>query len=293
MRVAITGASGLIGTALHASLVADADVEVITLVRRPARNARELRWDPDTGTLDPAGLAAVDAVVHLAGAGVGDHRWNPAHQRLILESRTRGTDTIARAAAAAGVATLISASAIGFYGDTGDRATDESGARGRGFLADVVAAWEGAAQPAAEAGMRVAFTRTGLVAAREGGAFGRMLPLFRLGLGGPLGNGRQYWSPITLRDEVRALRFLLERPLSGAFNLTAPTPVTNAEFTRALGRALRRPAVLPVPAFALRAAVGAFAGEILASQRIVPARLLAAGFQFEDATLDAITSSLL
>ncbi len=292
MRIAITGASGLIGTALQASLSADG-VDVIRLVRHAARDAHELAWDPDAGTIDTAALRGVDAVVHLAGAGVGDRRWSPTYKRLILESRTRGTSTIARAVVEAGVPTLVSASAIGFYGDTGDRASDESNPQGPGFLAEVVAAWEDATQPAAAAGVRVAFARTGLVADKQGGAFAKLLPIFRLGLGGPLGNGRQYWSAITLRDEIRALRFLIEQPVEGPFNFTAPTPVTNAQFSRALGRALHRPALLPVPGLALRLAVGEFAGEILASQRIVPRRLLEAGFRFEDATVEAITSSLL
>lgn len=291
MRIAITGASGLIGTALQESLRSDS-FDLLTIVRHPARDEREVSWDPDADRIDPARLRGVDAVVHLAGAGVGDRRWNPAYKQRILESRTRGTGLIARAVAEAGVPTLISASAIGFYGDTGDRVTDEQSPRGRGFLADVVAAWEAAAQPALDAGTRVAFVRTGLVAAKHGGAFARVLPLFRLGLGGTLGNGRQYWSAISMRDEVRGLRFLLEQPLAGAVNFTAPTPVTNAEFTRALGRAVHRPTLIPVPAPALRLVVGEFAGEILASQRIVPTRLLEAGFQFQDDSLDAITASL-
>ena len=292
MRIAITGASGLIGTELLASLRSDGH-EVLQFVRRAPRNASEVRWDPQAGAIDTAALRGTNVVVHLAGAGVGDRRWSPEYKRVILESRTRGTNAIARAVVAAEVPVLLSASAIGFYGETGDRAVDETAPRGQGFLADVVEAWEQATEAAVEAGVRVAHARTGLVAARQGGAFGRMLPLFRWGLGGPLGNGRQYWSPITLRDEVRALRFLLEQPLSGPFNLTAPTPVTNREFTAALGQALHRPALLPVPRFALSLVVGEFAGEILGSQRVLPRRLLDAGFSFADATLQEITASLL
>ena len=292
MRIAITGASGLIGGQLLASLHRDGH-EVRQLVRRVPRNGSEVQWDPQAGGIDAAALRGVDAVVHLAGAGVGDRRWTSQYKQRILESRTRGTDAIARAVVAAEVPVLISASAIGFYGDTADRAVDETSGPGSGFLADVVVAWEAATQPAVDAGVRVAYARTGLVAAGQGGAFGRMLPLSRMGLGGPLGDGRQYWSPITLRDEVRALRFLLKQPLTGPFNLTAPTPVTNREFTATLGRALHRPTLLPVPRFALSLVVGEFAGEILGSQRVLPTRLLGAGFNFADATLQEITASLL
>lgn len=291
MRIAITGASGLIGAALAASLQADGHT-VVSLVRRPARTDAELSWNPATGEIDAAGLRGVDAVVHLAGAGVGDRRWNAAHKRDVLDSRVTGTNTIARAVVEAGVPVLISGSAIGYYGETGDAAVEESSGRGTGFLADVVVAWEEAAQPAIDAGVRVAFIRTGLVASTKGGAFGKMLPLFRLGLGGPLGNGRQYWSAISMLDEVRAIRFLIDHQLYGAFNLTAPVPVTNREFTRSLGTALHRPAVIPVPASALKLVVGEFAGEILGSQRVLPNRLLESGFRFEHATVDAITATL-
>ena len=290
MRIAITGSSGLIGTALTASLRNDGHV-VHPLVRRTAR-AGEIAWDPREGSVDTAALHGVDAVVHLAGAGVGDRRWNAAYQQEILQSRVQGTDTIARAVATAGVPVLVSGSAIGYYGDTSDRAVDETAARGNGFLAEVVERWEQAAHPALDAGVRVAFARTGLVMATQGGAMARMLPLFRLGLGGALGSGRQYWSSISLTDEVRALRFLIESDVRGAFNLTAPEPVTNAAFTRSLARALHRPAILPVPAIALRIAVGGFASEILGSQRVLPQRLLGAGFAFEHADVDAITATL-
>lgn len=291
MRIAITGATGLIGTALSTSLRADGH-EVLALVRRKAHSPSEISWNPATGELDAASLQGVDAVVHLAGVGVGDRRWNDAHKRAVLESRVQGTATIARAVVAAGVPVLISGSAIGYYGETGNAAVEESSGRGTGFLADVVAAWEDAAQPAIDAGVRVAFIRTGLVAAKQGGAFGKMLPLFKLGLGGPLGSGRQYWSAISLHDEVRAIRFLIDHSLFGAFNLTAPTPVTNREFTRALGAALHRPAILPVPGFALRIVVGEFASEILGSQRVLPKRLLESGFHFDHADAAAITATL-
>lgn len=291
MRIAISGSSGLIGSALAAALRSDRH-DVVALVRRPSSGGHELQWDPATA-LDPSALRGVDAVVHLAGAGVGDRRWSDAYKREILDSRVRGTAAIASAVAAAGVPTLVCGSAIGWYGDTGDRAVDESAPCGSGFLADVVRQWEAAAQPAIDAGVRVAFARTGLVMTKRGGAMGRVLPIFKLGLGGPLGSGRQYWSSISLADEVRALRFLLDTPAQGIFNLTAPTPVTNAEFTRALAQALHRPAFLPVPAVALRLVVGEFASEILGSQRVLPRRLLEAGFTFQDDTVERITASLL
>ena len=290
MRIAITGSTGLIGSALIPHLLNNGH-DVTRLVRGMPRTAGELQWSPGQ-ELDPTTLAGVDAVVHLAGAGVGDRRWTPAYRQEILRSRTEGTHTIAAAVAAAGVPVLISGSAIGFYGDTGETAVDEQGPQGAGFLADVVAAWEAAAQPASDAGARVACIRTGLVASTQGGAFGKTLPLFKLGLGGPLGSGRQYWSSISMQDEVRAIEFLITHPVAGPVNCTAPTPVTNAEFTAALGRALHRPALLPVPAFALRIAVGAFASEILASQRVVPQRLLEAGFTFHHPTVADIVSTL-
>lgn len=288
MRVAITGSSGLIGSALASELRKDGHT-VVPVVRRTPR-AGELGWDPKSGHVDD--LRGIDAVVHLAGAGVGDRRWNTAYMREILESRTLGTRAIARAVVAGNVPVLVSGSAIGLYGITGDRTVDESAPQGEGFLANVVAQWEAAAQAAVDAGVRVTFARTGLVMSRTGGAMGRMLPLFRLGLGGRLGNGRQYWSSVSLHDEIRAIRFLLEHDVHGPFNITAPAPVTNAEFTRSLAKSLRRPAILPVPAIALRVAVGGFSSEILGSQRVVPKRLLEAGFAFDHPDVDAITSTL-
>ena len=281
LRIAVTGASGLIGTALVAHLRADGH-EVLRLVRRPAGAADEVTWDPVAGTVDLGRLAGVHAVVHLAGAGVGEHRWTAAYRKVILDSRVQGTGTIARAVAeldpAPGV--LVSASAIGFYGDTGSRAVDETAPRGAGFLAEVVEAWEAAAEPARVAGVRVVHPRSGLVMARSGGAWARLLPLFRLGLGGRLGNGRQYWSYITLQDEVRALTHLLDSELAGPVNLTAPEPATNAEITKAMGASLHRPTLLPVPAIALKTVLGEFSSEVLGSARVRPARLLADGFTF-------------
>jgi uncharacterized protein (TIGR01777 family) len=288
MKIAITGASGLIGSALSADLTRDGH-QVVRLVRGPSRSANEASWDPVGGHVDLAGLAGADAVVHLAGAGVGDRRWSDAYKREILDSRVRGTTAIAHAVAALDPAptVLVSASAVGFYGDTGDRAVDETAPRGRGFLADVVEAWEAAAEPARAAGVRVVHPRTGLVVARGGGAWKRMLPIFQLGVGGRLGGGRQYWSFISLTDEIRALRHLIDHPdLAGPVNLTAPTPVTNADATRALAHALHRPAALPVPAAALKAVLGEFSVEVLGSQRVLPTRLLASGFTFRHPSIE-------
>ena len=279
LRVAVTGASGLIGPALVAHL-RGLGHEVLRLVRRPAGAPDEVTWDPAAGTVDLGRLAGTQAVVHLAGAGVGDHRWTAAYRTVILDSRVQGTGTIARAVAELdpAPAVLVSASAIGFYGDTGDRVVDETAPRGAGFLAEVVEAWEAAAEPARAAGIRVVHPRSGLVMAWSGGAWARMLPLFRLGLGGRLGNGRQYWSYITLEDEVRALTHLLDSELAGPVNLTAPNPATNAEITKAMGVALHRPALLPVPAIALKTVLGEFSSEVLGSIRVRPTRLVADGF---------------
>lgn len=293
MRIAISGASGLIGSALSRSLRATGH-EVVSLVRRPAGSPLEITWNPERGELDAASLVGIDAVVHLAGAGVGDKRWTSAYKRTILDSRVSGTRTIADALASR-VDTpriLICGSAIGYYGDTADRTVDETSPNGSGFLADVVVQWERAAAPAVTAGVRVAFARTGLVAAPGAGAFGKLLPLFRLGLGGKLGTGRQYWSLISLRDEIRALEFLLHNEIAGPVNLTAPNPQTNAAVARELAAQLHRPALIPVPGFALRLVVGEFAGDILGSQRVLPNRLVASGFVFNDPTMPEIVSSL-
>lgn len=294
MRIAVTGASGLIGSALVGSLRADGDT-VLRLVRRPAAAADEVSWNPATGDVDLAGLAGVDAVVHLAGAGVGDHRWTDAYRREIRDSRVLGTRTIATAMAALDPRpqVLVSASAIGWYGDTGDRPVDETAPRGEGFLAEVVEAWEQAADPAREAGIRVVHPRTGLVLSKDGGALGRMVPLFKLGVGGKLGSGRQYWSFISLRDELAALRFLIDHDLAGPVNLTAPAAATNAEVTEALGSALGRPTLLPVPAFALKTVLGEFSQEVLGSARVVPAVLQRNGFSWADPTVGAAVRSAL
>ena len=289
MKVAITGASGLIGSALVPHL-RSVGHEVVRLVRRSAGGPDEVRWDPTAGTVDLAALAGVDGVIHLAGAGVGDHRWSDDYKRQILDSRVDGTHTIARAMAELDPMprVLVSASAIGWYGDTGDRIVDETAPAGRGFLADVVRAWEAAASPAAAAGIRVVHPRTGLVVSGKGGAWGRMFPLFKYGLGGKLGPGSQYWSWISMRDEVRALQFVLEQEgLAGPVNLTGPAPATNAEITSVMGRVMGRPTILPAPAFALKAVLGEFSSEVLGSARVVPSVLEAAGYGFTDTTVES------
>ncbi|MEU8910708.1 TIGR01777 family oxidoreductase [Streptomyces mirabilis] len=281
-RVAIAGASGLIGSALTRSLTADGH-EVVRLVRRAPRGKDEVRWDPDGQRMDAAGLAGCAAVVNLAGAGVASRRWTEAYKRKILDSRVRGTATLAAAVASLDERprVFVNGSAIGFYGETGDRVVDESAPPGEGFLPSVCVAWEGAAAPAREAGVRTVFARTGLVVAREGGAWGKLFPLFKAGLGGRMGDGRQYWSYISLHDEVAAIRHLIDTSsLSGPVNLTAPTPLTNREITEAMGRVLHRPTVFPTPAPLLRLALGDMSGDILGSQRVHPARLLSSGFTF-------------
>lgn len=282
MRIAITGASGLIGRALVRSLHADGH-DTVRFVRRAPAAPGEARWDPGSGFVDPDGLRGCDAVVHLAGAGVGDHRWTDAYKKEIRDSRVLGTAAVARALAAmdAPPSVLVSGSAVGYYGDTGSRAVDESAPAGEGFLPSVCVEWEAAAAPAREAGIRTVFARTGLVVSAEGGAWGRLFPVFRAGVGGRLGDGRQYWPFISMRDEVAALRFLIDTPgLSGPFNLAAPEPLTNREVTAAMGRVLHRPTLFAVPAPVLRVALGEFSQDVLGSQRARPARLLEAGFTF-------------
>ena len=296
MKIAITGASGLIGSALIPALRDDGH-EVLRFVRHLPRAVDEVRWDPARASaagIDPHALDGVDAVIHLAGAGVGDRRWTDAYKRVILESRTRGTATIAEAIAAMErkPQVLISASAIGFYGDTGDREVDESAPPGEGFLADVVVAWEAAADAARDAGVRVVHPRTGLVVSSKGGAWGRILPLFKLGVGGVLGSGRQYWSFISMPDQISAVRYLLTSDMAGAVNLTAPHPATNAEVTKAMGAALKRPTLLPVPSVALKVALGEFSSEALGSARVLPTRLTSAGFTFRHPTIQSCMADL-
>ncbi|NAZ83455.1 TIGR01777 family protein [Kineococcus sp. R8] len=293
MRVVVSGASGLIGRHLVPSLRSDGH-DVLVLVRRPARGPQEVQWDPAAGRLDPAALAGADAVVNLSGVGVGDHRWTPAYRQEILSSRVDTTSTLVTAMLAQDrpPAVLVNASAIGAYGEGGSTVLTEDSPWGDDFLADVVRRWEAATQPAADAGIRVALARTGLLASPAGGAFGRLLTLFHLGVGGRLGSGQQWWSLISMPDEVRALTFLLEQPVSGPVNLTSPVPAHNSVVTSELAAALHRPAVVPVPGFALRAALGEFAGSILMSQRVVPQRLLDAGFAFRHPDVTTIVGWL-
>lgn len=280
-RIAITGSTGLIGTALSAFL-RDRGDEVVHVVRREPRTKDEVGWDPGSQTLNPIDLSGLAAVVHLAGAGVGGHRWTTAYKQEILTSRVNGTATVAAALADLGEPiALVSGSASGAYGDRGDEILTEDSDTGQGFLADVVRAWEAATTPAQDAGVRVAFARTGLVLAPSGGAMARVLPLAKLGLAGPLGTGQQYWSWITLRDEVRALVHLVDHDIRGPVNLVSTQPLPQAEIMKALGAQLGRPAVLPAPALALKVALGEFAGDILASARILPSVLTAAGFVFD------------
>jgi uncharacterized protein (TIGR01777 family) len=288
MRIAITGSRGLIGSSL-APLLRSQGHEVVRIVRGRAQ-PDEIGWNPEAGTLDAAALCGVDGVVHLAGAGVGDHRWSASYKRTILSSRVDGTTTLAEALSdlPEPPAVMVSASAVGYYGSRGDEVLTEASGPGSGFLVDVCRQWELAATPAVAAGIRVVTLRTGVVLSAAGGALKKQLPPFRLGLGARLGRGNQQFSWITRRDVVAAISFLLRSDgLSGPFNLTAPQPVPNAEFTHELGRALRRPAKLFVPEAALRVVVGdeMTAEFLLASQRAVPERLLAAGFAFADASL--------
>ena len=295
MRIGITGASGLIGSSLVPDLRSHGH-EVVRFVRGRASGADERPWDPDRRELDPAHLADLDAVVHLAGAGVGDKRWTDTRKAVVLDSRVDGTTAVAEAMAAAGGPTvLLSASAIGYYGDTGDRLTDETGPTGEGFLAEVCRQWEAATKPAEAAGIRVAHLRTGIVLSSEGGIVGRQLLLYKVGLGAPLGSGRQWTSWISLRDEVAAIRHLLTAEVAGPVNLVGPAPVTNRDFTKAMGRALHRPTLpIAVPGFVLKAAVGQFADEgILIGQRLVPKVLQDSGFGFADTDVDsALRASL-
>jgi len=287
VKVAVTGSSGLIGTAVVAALRADGH-QVLRLVRGEPAGQDEVGWDPraERGGLDPESLDGVMAVVHLAGAGVADNRWTPRYQAEIRSSRVEGTRGLVRALAAmpAPPGVLLSGSAIGWYGDTGGREVTEESPAGRGFLPEVVRDWEAAAGEAAAAGIRVVTLRSGVVLSPKGGMLGRLLPLFRLGLGGRLGSGKQVMSWIGLSEWVAAARFLMGRDdIAGPVNLTTPNPVTNAEFTAALAAAVHRPAVMVVPVPALKLAVGGVSSDILSSARVMPQRLLTGGYRFQHA----------
>lgn len=296
MRVAIAGASGLVGKALTESL-AESGAEVLRLVRGEPRNSGEVRWDPAAGVLGATALAGCDAVVNLSGENVADGTWSAARKKRILSSRVDSTRTLVQAMSSMQQPpkALISASAIGYYGNRGDEVLTESASLGSGFLAEVCRDWEAEAMRATDAGVRVVCARLGVVLTSQGGALAKMLTPFRLGLGGPLGSGDQYMSWITLNDVVRALRWCISREdIHGPVNLVAPDAVTNREFTQTLAHELRRPAVIPAPAFALRLALGQMADEmLLSSARVSPAVLHAGHFDFEFPKLDEALHALL
>ena len=290
MKIISAGASGFLGSRLLTRLRADGH-EVVQLVRRTPKNTAEASWDPDAGALDLALLDGVDAVVNLCGAGVGDKRWNTRYREVIRTSRVRPTELLAGAAARTGVPVLVNASAVGYYGPTGNEVVDESAHAGTTFLAGVCVDWEKATTKAEDAGVRVVNLRTGLVLGREGGLLPKLSLITRLFAGGRLGSGRQYYPWISATDEIDAIRHLLITQVQGPANLTAPHPVTNAEFTRELGRALHRPTPWVVPTFALRLAVGDFAQEIVTGQNAVPTVLADSGFAFRHPTLAEALSS--
>ncbi len=284
--IAIAGSSGLIGSALVYALRAT-DRRVVRIVRRAPSNADAVFWTPDTGEFDSSTLAGIDAVVNLCGVNVGQKRWSGAFKQSLRDSRIGPTEVLSAAVAEAGVPTLVNASAVGYYGDTEGRTVDETVPAGSGFLAHLCVDWEAATAAAEQDGARVVHVRTGLVLSRSGGILSRIKPLFSLGLGARLGNGRQYMPWISLEDEVRALLFAIAHDdISGPVNLTGPAPVTNAEFTAALGRTVNRPTPLMVPGFALRTVLGEFAEEgLLGGQRAIPAVLERAGFEFHHNTI--------
>jgi uncharacterized protein (TIGR01777 family) len=268
----------MIGSALVGHLKSEGHT-VQRLVRRPVLSPDEVLWDPISGQVDLAPLEGVDAVIHLAGANVGDKRWTKKYRAEILNSRLLGTNTIATAVAKLKPQVFISSSAIGWYGETGNRTVTEDDRSGDDFLAAVCKEWEAAADSASQT--RIVKIRTGLVLEPTSGALGKMLPLFKFGIGGKLGNGKQWWSWITLHDQIKAICYLLEKDIEGPVNLVSPNPATNQEFTAALARALRRPALIPVPGFALKIVLGGFSSEILGSKRVMPKKLMDSGFEFD------------
>lgn len=287
MKIAVTGASGLIGSAFVKAANARGD-EVLKLVRRKPKTPDEIFWDPTTGQIDHLLLDEVDAIVHLAGAGVGEQRWSEKYKKEILDSRVNSTKLIVKAIARMHrpPKVLVSASAIGFYGDTAESSVDENAPAGTGFLAEVCLAWEAAAKPAKQYGVRVVHPRTGLVLSRNGGLLKKLYPLFFFGLGGKMGNGRQFWSCISLNDQVRALFHLIENEkISGGVNLVMPEAVTNKEFVKTLGKIMRRPTIFSVPATALKIALGEFSSEVLGSIKVAPSKLIVNDFQFDESNL--------
>ena len=296
MDVLVSGSSGLIGQALVADLEGDGH-RVRRLVRRPPQGPDEVRWTPTDGEIDRAGLEGADAAVHLAGPGIGDKRWSDDRKRELRDARVEGTDLLARALTELddppGV--LVSGSAIGYYGDRGDEVLTEASGPGDDFLAQLCVDWEAAAAPAAEGGIRVALIRSGIVLAPGGGALAKLLPLFKLGLGGRMGSGHQYWSWISIEDEVRAIRHLIDGTAAGPVNLTAPEPATNQELTETLGQVLHRPTFLPVPGFGPKLLLGREATEafLYASQRVQPTVLEQDGFAFTHRDLTSALRSVL
>lgn len=295
MKVAITGSSGLIGTALRSALRSQGHTPVPVV--RSAPSAGEISWDPAAGVMNPADLVGIDAVVNLAGAGIGDERWTPARKELIISSRVNATTLLATTMAGldGGPQVLLSGSAIGFYGNRGDEELDETSPAGDGFLPQICLAWEAAAQVAVDAGIRTAFLRTGIVLSDDGGALAKMLLPFKLGVGGRLGRGDQYMSWISIDDEVAAIIHLLTANVSGPVDLTAPAPVTNQTFTKALGRELGRPTLLPIPAIGPRLLLGKELAQALLydSARVLPTALSASGYQFRHLTIDVALAAIL
>ena len=301
MKIVVTGATGLVGSALVPSLVAGGH-SVVRLVRKQSdagggANVTDAVWRPDRGEIDAAALAGCDAAVHLAGESISEGRWTEEKKRRIIESRERGTRLISETLARLDPSprSLVSASATGFYGDRGDELLTEESTSGKNFVAHVCREWEAATEPARAAGIRTVMLRFGIVLAREGGALPKMMTPVKLGVGGKLGSGRQYYSWITIDDAVAAIRHALENEgVSGPVNAVSPQPVTNGEFTKALGRALGRPTLFAVPAFAARLAFGEMADELLlASARVEPARLKATGFEFKHPTLEGALRDLI
>lgn len=295
MKIVVSGASGLIGTQLVAKL-SQSGHEVIRLVRRSPK-AGEIQWNPKSGTLDAAALEGVDAVIHLSGAGIGDKRWTTGYRKEILDSRTDTTALLAKTIASLSrkPSVFLSGSAIGIYGARNDEQLTEVSTHGTGFLAEVCEQWEAAAKPAVDAGVRTVYLRTGIVLSPKGGALKKLLPLFKLGVGGKFGNGKQWQSWISIDDEIGAIEHLLTANVSGAVNLTAPNPVTNAEFTKVLASVLKRPAIVPVPTFAPKLLLGGELADALlfTGQRVIPAALNASGYPFKHTTLESALRSLL
>ena len=295
MKIVVSGASGLIGTQLVAKLSSSGH-EVVRLVRRSPKSG-EIQWNPKSGTLDAAALEGADAIIHLSGAGIGDKRWSDGYRKEILDSRTATTALLAKTMASLSrkPSVFLSGSAIGIYGARNDEQLTEVSTHGTGFLAEVCEQWEAAAKPAVDAGIRTVYLRTGIVLSPKGGALKKLLPLFKLGVGGKFGNGKQWQSWISIDDEIGAIEHLLTANVSGAVNLTAPNPVTNAEFTKVLASVLKRPAIVPVPTFAPKIVLGGELADALlfTGQRVIPAALNASGYSFKHSTLESALRSLL